>query len=239
MSKFSERLQEAREAKGWSQARLAKEAGVSAGSIGNWESGTRQQPRSLIELARALDVNPAWLSGLDEPREDPAAGVELRFAMKEEAPNATLGQAVLQLARVIFVEGPAERDLIAHHIAYLIRQGPDERIASAIDALATVVVPLAALPSAPRDATSPQWASPVDLDHEVAETLQDLAVASTTMTPTQRRAMVAALRGIKETSWDTTHTPSGRTITPPIGEPGTQPIYRRPGEGVRTARKTK
>lgn len=219
---------------------LALLVGTPKSHISALVAGTRGVGDALAaKLERKCDKPEGWMDA-EHGRPiwgSPATGASKTAA--EKARELSIGQAALLLAGALVGEGQAERELLAHHLAYLIRQGPDERIASAIDALTTVAVPLAGLPSAPRDETSHQWVSPVDLDHEVAETLQDLAVASTTMTPTQRRAMVAALQGIKETSWDTTHTPSGRMITPPSEEPGTQPIYRRPGEGVRTARKTK
>jgi len=67
VSTFAERLKQAREAAGFkSQAALAKAAGLSAGSIGNWETGIRQQPRDLLALARVLGVSPYWLSGEKE-----------------------------------------------------------------------------------------------------------------------------------------------------------------------------
>lgn len=63
VSTFAQRLKEAREAAGFkSQQALARAAGVSAGAIGNWESGSRQQPRDLLGLAKALRVSPEWLS---------------------------------------------------------------------------------------------------------------------------------------------------------------------------------
>lgn len=63
VSTFAERLKEAREAAGFtSQLALAKAVGLSAGAIGNWEAGTRQQPREILALAKALGVSPEWLS---------------------------------------------------------------------------------------------------------------------------------------------------------------------------------
>ena len=44
-------IRAARQAKGWSQVRLAREVGVSQGAISNWESGYR-----LPEWARLLVI---------------------------------------------------------------------------------------------------------------------------------------------------------------------------------------
>ena len=62
MKTFQERLKEARTKKGLSQGQLAKACGVSQGTIANLESGYRKQPRSIIEIARALGVDAEWLA---------------------------------------------------------------------------------------------------------------------------------------------------------------------------------
>lgn len=55
---FAQRLRELREAKQWSQQRLAKESGVAQKSISNWEQGI-SSPRgpALIRLAKAFSVS--------------------------------------------------------------------------------------------------------------------------------------------------------------------------------------
>lgn len=60
---IAERAKEAREAlvPKLSQIELAKLAGVSPGTIGNLEAGTRKNPRELLAIAAALQVNPLWL----------------------------------------------------------------------------------------------------------------------------------------------------------------------------------
>lgn len=47
---------------GHSQSELARRAGVKAQSIQQLEKGEVKRPRYLLELARALDVSPEWLS---------------------------------------------------------------------------------------------------------------------------------------------------------------------------------
>lgn len=63
MRTLAERLVWARERKELTQEGLAKLAGVSQGTIGNLESGTRQTARKIVEIAAALEVDAAWLAG--------------------------------------------------------------------------------------------------------------------------------------------------------------------------------
>lgn len=55
------RVKERREELNWTQVELATLAGVSPGTIGNLESGIRENPRQLLEIADALGVKPEWL----------------------------------------------------------------------------------------------------------------------------------------------------------------------------------
>lgn len=59
---ISERLKLARARKGWTQGKLATAAGISQGTVGNIEAGTRQAKASLILIAEALGVNYKWLA---------------------------------------------------------------------------------------------------------------------------------------------------------------------------------
>lgn len=58
---IGERIRWARDQRGLTQAALAAKAGVSQGTIGNAESGTRGKPRELLKIARALMASPDWL----------------------------------------------------------------------------------------------------------------------------------------------------------------------------------
>ena len=71
-------MKQAREAAGLTQPQLAKKAGVSPGTIGNIESGTRKQPRELLAIAAALRVTPTWLQSGTPP---------MRPSNIEEAPS--------------------------------------------------------------------------------------------------------------------------------------------------------
>lgn len=61
MTTFSERLKEARNATGMSQAQLAKKIGISQATIGDIERGRNQGSTYLLDIAKALSVNPTWL----------------------------------------------------------------------------------------------------------------------------------------------------------------------------------
>ncbi|MFA9439436.1 XRE family transcriptional regulator [Uliginosibacterium sp. sgz301328] len=62
MSNLSERLIQTRNARGWSQEKLADEANVSQGTIGHLESGRNESSRKLAQIAQALGVDAAWLA---------------------------------------------------------------------------------------------------------------------------------------------------------------------------------
>jgi len=58
---LGERLKHSREALGISQAELARKAGMTQGSIGNLETGTRKSAKNILVIAHALGVDPMWL----------------------------------------------------------------------------------------------------------------------------------------------------------------------------------
>lgn len=62
MKTIAERLKEARELKGWTQAQLAIAADVSTGTIGNIESGARKSKGSIPQIAKAMGVSYEWLA---------------------------------------------------------------------------------------------------------------------------------------------------------------------------------
>lgn len=68
MKNLAERLAWARGQKGWTQHELAAVAKVAQSTIGSLESGARQTARKIVDIAKALDVDPAWLAnGQGEP----------------------------------------------------------------------------------------------------------------------------------------------------------------------------
>lgn len=64
---FAQRLEELRDERGWNQSDLAKEAELTPSAISQFERGERE-PRfsSIVKLAHALEVSPAYLAGLEE-----------------------------------------------------------------------------------------------------------------------------------------------------------------------------
>ena len=62
MESFGSRVKDERVARGWSQAELAKRAGVSQQLIGKIELGAAQDSKYLLQIARALEgISPEWL----------------------------------------------------------------------------------------------------------------------------------------------------------------------------------
>jgi transcriptional regulator with XRE-family HTH domain len=55
------RLRSVRRERGFTQDGLAKEAGTNQAVIQKIENGKSLRPRLIMEIAQALDVNPAWL----------------------------------------------------------------------------------------------------------------------------------------------------------------------------------
>ncbi|WP_431477797.1 XRE family transcriptional regulator [Massilia eburnea] len=94
MKTLAERLAWARAQKSlkegddFTQADLANRAGVSQGAIGHLESGRTNTSRSIIAIAKALDVDPAWLAdGKGSPYPENALGTS---AVPDEAIPVTV-----------------------------------------------------------------------------------------------------------------------------------------------------
>lgn len=106
MKTIAERLKYARGLKGWTQPQLAVAAGVSAGTIGNIESGTRQSKGSLPQIADTLGINLKWLAngqGDIHTRPDwpfasftPAQYSTLDKALRDEVEDRLLGAILRQ-----------------------------------------------------------------------------------------------------------------------------------------------
>ena len=63
---LGQRLRALRRRKGWTQEKLAVQAGTNQAVIQKIENGKSLRPRKIDEIAAVLDVNPAWLMFGDE-----------------------------------------------------------------------------------------------------------------------------------------------------------------------------
>ena len=62
MKSLQTRIKSARQKQTWSQAQLAKAAGVSQPTVANWETGSHTPRKSALErISKALDVDEGWL----------------------------------------------------------------------------------------------------------------------------------------------------------------------------------
>ncbi|OZI20675.1 hypothetical protein CAL26_24665 [Bordetella genomosp. 9] len=96
MKKFSDRLRHARALRGYTQAELARLAGLSQSAVASYESGERKSSRGLFKLAAALRIEAQWLDTGKGPMERPAdlyanAMAGQRYALMEDGAQASFG----------------------------------------------------------------------------------------------------------------------------------------------------
>lgn len=66
----AKRLKEALSDKGMTQQELADKSGIGKSSISHYVNGSNEPAnKSAFEMAKVLNVNPAWLMGLEVPKE--------------------------------------------------------------------------------------------------------------------------------------------------------------------------
>ncbi|OZI62613.1 helix-turn-helix domain-containing protein [Bordetella genomosp. 11] len=98
MKKFSDRLRHARSLRGYTQAEVARLAGLSQSAVASYESGERKSSRALFKLAAALGVEAQWLDTGKGPMERPAdvyanpTGGQ-RYALMEDGAHGMFGDA--------------------------------------------------------------------------------------------------------------------------------------------------
>lgn len=62
----AEKIKKLREARGWSQAELARRVGVTRNGVNSWEQGlSMPSPACLVELARVFSVSTDYLLGVE------------------------------------------------------------------------------------------------------------------------------------------------------------------------------
>lgn len=63
---ISERIKELRQARGWTQADLARRLGMTRNGVNSWEQGlSMPSPASLVDLARLFSVSTDYLLGVE------------------------------------------------------------------------------------------------------------------------------------------------------------------------------
>jgi transcriptional regulator with XRE-family HTH domain len=94
------RMRSRRKDLGWTQTELADKVGTSQAVIQKIENGKSLRPRILEELARALDVKPAWLMfGVEEAGELSEDAIELAraWARLKEPHRSAMREAILRI----------------------------------------------------------------------------------------------------------------------------------------------
>jgi len=72
------RVKWTREARGWSQATLARNVGIDQTTISQMENGDIKRPRNLERLGKELGVSPAWLQfGVQEIENLTSRGINI------------------------------------------------------------------------------------------------------------------------------------------------------------------
>lgn len=96
------RMRKRRKDLGWTQTELAEHVGTSQAVIQKIENGKSLRPRILEELARSLDVKPAWLMfGVEEAGElsDDAIELARAWARLKEPHRSAMREAILRIGR--------------------------------------------------------------------------------------------------------------------------------------------
>ena len=121
MKTLSQRLRYAREQAGLSQSALARQVGMRPQAIQLIEAGRVRQPRNLVQIAAALNVNPLWLANGE-------GGVEA-FGVREPTPRyvrardaAPISREALALAKQWMQLSKSQRDAVRETIIALLKR---------------------------------------------------------------------------------------------------------------------
>jgi len=141
MSSFGDRLKEAIDDRGTSQADVARHAGISAASVSDWATDTTQADKvkalPLLRAAAFLHVDPLWLLTGKGYKREPVENAVRMSIVSEEPPAAYLPwpfkfidrQAVAQLKphERAMIEGAWISTAQGLGFALALRNKPDER----------------------------------------------------------------------------------------------------------------
>jgi transcriptional regulator with XRE-family HTH domain len=97
---LGQRMRSRRLEKGWTQEQLARRAGTNQAVIQKIENGKSLRPRKIDQIARELEVSPAWLMfGDKDPELAPdAVTVAEHWARLPEPHRSRIREEILQLA---------------------------------------------------------------------------------------------------------------------------------------------
>ena len=101
MDSLGSRLRRKRREKGWTQEQLAIKAGTNQAVIQKIENGKSLRPRKIDEIAKVLEVNPAWLMFGDRSANLSGEAVRLAEAWQHlpEPSRGRLKEEILRLSR--------------------------------------------------------------------------------------------------------------------------------------------
>lgn len=124
MKTLAQRLRDTREAAGLSQSALARAVGIKPQTIQLIEAGKVKRPRHLIEIANALKVSGAWLSGapaVHEINETPGL-YRTEVDRSSAGGRARMSADALVVARLFTMLDPEQRRAVLMMLKTMTRQ---------------------------------------------------------------------------------------------------------------------
>lgn len=75
----AEKIKNLRQARGWTQAEMARRLGVTRNGVNSWEQGlSAPSPASLVDLARLFSVSTDYLLGVEQLNTVDVSGLDER-----------------------------------------------------------------------------------------------------------------------------------------------------------------